>query len=123
TAHAVAIRASDRYGFCHVRQLRGRVGRGDVPGLCLLVTEALEGTVARERLDVVASTLDGFELSRHDLELRHEGDVLGAAQSGKRSGLRLLSPLRDEDLIARARQEAQRIVADDPTLTQHPGLA
>jgi len=122
-ATAMVIMDADRFGISQLHQLRGRVGRGDVPGLCLLVTEALEGTVARERLEVVASTLDGFELSRHDLELRHEGDVLGAAQSGKRSGLRLLSLLRDEDLIARARQEAQRIVADDPTLTQHPGLA
>jgi ATP-dependent DNA helicase RecG len=122
-ATAMVIMDADRFGISQLHQLRGRVGRGDVPGLCLLVTDALEGTVARQRLDIVASTLDGFELSRHDLELRREGDILGAAQSGRPSALKLLSLLRDEDLIERARREAQLIVADDPTLARHPGLS
>jgi ATP-dependent DNA helicase RecG len=91
--------------------------------LCLLVTEAPEGTPARERLAAVASTSDGFELSRYDLAARREGDVLGAAQSGSRRSLRLLSVLEHEDVIVRAREEATRLVAADPTLDGHPVLA
>ncbi|MPY99049.1 MAG: ATP-dependent DNA helicase RecG [Actinophytocola sp.] len=122
-ATAMVIMDAERFGLSQLHQLRGRVGRGDVPGLCLLVTETLEGTAARERLAAVESTLDGFELSRRDLELRREGDILGAAQSGKRSGLKLLSLLADEDMIADARDAALRIVADDPSLGNHLGLA
>jgi ATP-dependent DNA helicase RecG len=90
--------------------------------VCLLVTDAPAGTTARERLDAVAGTTDGFELARLDLELRREGDVLGALQSGRRSGLRLLSLLRHEDVIARARTYATEIVAADPELAHHRGL-
>jgi ATP-dependent DNA helicase RecG len=122
-ATAMVIMDADRFGVSQLHQLRGRVGRGDVPGLCLLVTEALDGTATRERLTAVESTTDGFELSRLDLELRREGDILGAAQSGKRSGLKLLSLLRDEEVIAQAREQAQEIVARDPSLGGHPGLA
>jgi ATP-dependent DNA helicase RecG len=106
-----------------LHQLRGRVGRGAHPGLCLLVTDSPEGTVARERLDAVAGTTDGFELARLDLELRREGDVLGAVQSGRRSGLKLLSLLRDEELIGQARQAAAQLIEADPDLAAHPGLA
>ncbi|RZQ64687.1 ATP-dependent DNA helicase RecG [Amycolatopsis suaedae] len=122
-ATAMVIMDADRFGVSQLHQLRGRVGRGDVPGLCLLVTESFDGTSTRERLDAVASTTDGFELSRLDLELRREGDILGAAQSGTRSGLKLLSLLRDEDLIARARKHAQAIITEDPALDGQPGLA
>ncbi|HVW42214.1 MAG TPA: ATP-dependent DNA helicase RecG [Amycolatopsis sp.] len=122
-ATAMVIMDADRFGVSQLHQLRGRVGRGDVPGLCLLVTEALDGTGTRERLGAVESTTDGFELSRLDLELRREGDILGAAQSGKRSTLKLLSLLRDEDLIAEARETAQAVVSVDPDLTRNPGLA
>ncbi|SFB11953.1 ATP-dependent DNA helicase RecG [Amycolatopsis marina] len=122
-ATVMMIMDADRFGVSQLHQLRGRVGRGSVPGLCLLITEALDGTATRERLAAVESTLDGFELSRLDLELRREGDILGAAQSGKRSGLKLLSLLRDEDVIAEARECAQRIVAEDPALGNHLGLA
>ncbi|EIE97937.1 ATP-dependent DNA helicase RecG [Saccharomonospora glauca] len=122
-ATVMVIMDADRFGVSQLHQLRGRVGRGNVPGLCLLVTEALEGTSARARLAAVESTTDGFELSKLDLELRREGDILGAAQSGKRSGLKLLSLLRDEEIIARSRRVAQRVVAADPELTEHPGLA
>ena len=122
-ATAMVIMDADRFGVSQLHQLRGRVGRGDVPGLCLLVTEAIDGTSTRERLGAVESTTDGFELSRLDLELRREGDILGAAQSGKRSTLKLLSLLRDEDLIAEARACAQAVVGVDPDLERNPGLA
>ena len=104
------------------QQLRGRVGRGTVPGLCLFVTRAEEGTVARERVDAVASTLDGFELSRLDLATRREGDVLGASQSGRRSSLRLLEVLKHEAVIEQAREDATDVVAADPELADHPLL-
>ncbi|NRQ33322.1 ATP-dependent DNA helicase RecG, partial [Nonomuraea sp. NN258] len=97
-------------------------GRGGLPGLCLLVSDFAEGTPARARLDAVAATLDGFELSRVDLEQRREGDVLGAAQSGKRSSLKLLQLLRDEDVIVTAREEALALLAGDPELASHDGL-
>ena len=102
--------------------MRGRVGRGGHPGLCLLVTNAEVETPARERLAAVAATADGFELSRLDLEARREGDVLGASQSGRRSSLRLLRVLRDEDLIVDARDDAAEVVGGDPDLSGHPGL-
>ncbi|MGI5287411.1 ATP-dependent DNA helicase RecG [Nonomuraea polychroma] len=116
------IMDADRFGVSQLHQLRGRVGRGGLPGLCLLVSDFPEGTPARLRLDAVAATLDGFELSRVDLEQRREGDVLGAAQSGKRSSLKLLQLLRDEDVIATAREEAAALLTEDPDLTTHEGL-
>ncbi len=122
-ATVMTIMDADRFGISQLHQLRGRVGRGEHRGLCLLVTDAPDGTVARERLGAVAATVDGFELAQLDLELRREGDVLGATQSGQRSGLKLLSLLRDGDLIAQARSEAQRLVAADPSLRGYPGLA
>jgi ATP-dependent DNA helicase RecG len=122
-ATAMVILDADRFGLSQLHQLRGRVGRGSAPGVCLLVTEVPAGTTARERLDAVAGTTDGFELARLDLELRREGDVLGALQSGRRSGLRLLSLLRHEEVISKAQAYAAHIVADDPGLRRHPGLA
>ncbi|MER7362975.1 ATP-dependent DNA helicase RecG [Nonomuraea wenchangensis] len=116
------IMDADRFGVSQLHQLRGRVGRGGLPGLCLLVSDFPAGTPARARLDAVAATLDGFELSRVDLEQRREGDVLGAAQSGKRSSLKLLQLLRDEDVIAAARDEAAALLAGDADLTGHPAL-
>jgi ATP-dependent DNA helicase RecG len=121
-ATAMVIMDADRFGVSQLHQLRGRVGRGTAPGLCLLVTDAPPGP-ARARLDAVAATLDGFELSRVDLEQRREGDVLGASQSGRRSSLRLLAVLRDEQLIAAAREDAAGLVAADPRLDRHPHLA
>ncbi|WP_199511819.1 ATP-dependent DNA helicase RecG [Nucisporomicrobium flavum] len=117
------IMDADRFGVSQLHQLRGRVGRGSAPGICLLVTEAMEGTPARDRLDAVASTTDGFKLAELDLEQRREGDVLGASQSGKHSHLRLLSLLRDAKLITDARAEAAELVRDDPALERHPALA
>ena len=122
-ATVMVIMDADRFGVSQLHQLRGRVGRGSAPGLCLLVTDMPAGTAARERLDAVAATTDGFELARLDLEMRREGDILGAAQSGRQSGLRLLSLLRDEQLIADARTQAATLVEEDPTLGAHPALA
>lgn len=122
-ATAMVIMDADRFGISQLHQLRGRVGRGSAPGLCLLVTEVPGGTSTRERLDAVAATGDGFDLARADLELRREGDILGASQSGRHSGLKLLSLLRDEELIQTVRAVAQRLTADDPELADHPGLA
>jgi ATP-dependent DNA helicase RecG len=122
-ATVMAIMDADRFGVSQLHQLRGRVGRGSAPGLCLLVTEMPEMTATMERLRAVESTLDGFELAQLDLELRREGDILGAAQSGRRSALKMLSLLRDEDIIADARVAAQRVVDSDPDLVRHPGLA
>jgi len=122
-ATAMVILDADRFGVSQLHQLRGRVGRGKVPGICLLVTETLDGTATRERLAAVESTTDGFELSRLDLELRREGDILGSSQSGKKSGLKLLSLLRDEEVIAEARERSQEIVAEDPALGKYLGLA
>ncbi|AYN39209.1 ATP-dependent DNA helicase RecG [Streptomyces dangxiongensis] len=121
-ATAMVIMDADRFGVSQLHQLRGRVGRGSAPGLCLLVTEMPEAAAARQRLNAVASTLDGFELSRIDLEQRREGDVLGQAQSGVRSSLRVLAVIEDEEVIAQARQEATTLVAADPGLERLPGL-
>ncbi|MFE7900108.1 helicase-related protein [Streptomyces sp. NPDC057424] len=121
-ATAMVIMDADRFGVSQLHQLRGRVGRGSAPGLCLLVTEMPEASPARQRLGAVASTLDGFELSRIDLEQRREGDVLGQAQSGARTSLRMLAVIEDEEIIAEARQEAAAVVAADPELTGLPGL-
>ncbi len=121
-ATAMVIMDADRFGVSQLHQLRGRVGRGSAPGLCLLVTEMPEASPARGRLAAVAATLDGFELSRIDLEQRREGDVLGQAQSGVRSSLRVLAVIEDEEVIAAAREEAVAVVAADPGLEHLPEL-
>jgi len=121
-ATVMVIMDAERFGVSQLHQLRGRVGRGTAPGLCLLVTEAPPASPARERLEAVAATADGFKLSRLDLEQRREGDVLGAAQAGRQSSLRLLRLLTDEDLIGQARQEATAVVSADPALSAHPAL-
>ena len=121
-ASTMVVLDADRFGVSQLHQLRGRVGRGGVQGLCLMVTRAEEGTLARERVEAVASTLDGFELAQKDLELRQEGDVLGSVQSGGRSSLRLLRVARDGKLITEAREIAQGVLAEDLTLARHPEL-
>jgi ATP-dependent DNA helicase RecG len=122
TATAMVVIDADRFGISQLHQLRGRVGRGNLPSLCLLLTEMPKGSPARTRLDAVAATTDGFELAQLDLQLRREGDVLGSSQSGERSSLRLLEVVRDEDVIVRARAAAISIVAADPSLVSTPGL-
>ena len=121
-ASMMVIMDADRFGVSQLHQLRGRVGRGSVPGLCLLVSNAQEDSQSMNRLSSVAATLDGFELARIDLEQRKEGDVLGRSQSGGRSHLRLLRVLRDEDLIQRAREVALKILAINSNLDHLPEL-
>lgn len=122
-ASTMVILEADRFGVSQLHQLRGRVGRGSVPGLCLLVTEAPRRTLARDRVEAVAATSDGFALAEVDLELRGEGDVLGDAQSGARSSLRLLRVVADADVIVEARAAAELVFEEDPALLRHPGLA
>ena len=122
-ASTMVILEADRFGVSQLHQLRGRVGRGAVPGLCLLVTEAPAGTPARSRVEAVAATTDGFALAEEDLKLRGEGDVLGDAQSGATSSLRLLRVVADADVIAVAREAAARVLDEDPALLHHEALA
>ena len=112
---------ADRFGISQLHQLRGRIGRGSKPGLCLLMSQSAE-SLSLERLEAVAATTDGFQLARLDLAQRREGDVLGASQSGRRSGIRLLRLSRDEDLIVTAHEDAWQIVGQDPDLAGHPEL-
>jgi ATP-dependent DNA helicase RecG len=121
-ASAMVVLDADRFGVSQLHQLRGRVGRGGIPGLCLLVTAAEQGSLARERVEAVAATLDGFELANIDLELRREGNVLGSRQSGGRSSLRLLRVATDGELISEARVAAEETLEGDPALSQHPAL-
>jgi ATP-dependent DNA helicase RecG len=121
-ATVMVVMDADRFGVSQLHQLRGRVGRGSAPGLALLVTELSDASPARGRLDAVSMTLDGFALSRIDLAARREGDVLGATQAGRRSSLRLLSVLRDEEVIAQAREDAAALVDADPRLQRYPAL-
>ena len=118
----MVIHDADRFGISQLHQLRGRIGRGAYPGVCLLLTTAGAESAARQRLEAVAATRDGFALAEVDLEQRREGDVLGASQSGSRSSLKLLRVLRDADLITQARTLAEQCIAQDPELSD-PGLA
>jgi ATP-dependent DNA helicase RecG len=122
-ATAMVLLDAERFGVSQLHQLRGRVGRGGLPGLCLLVTRSESGTPARERLDAVAASTDGFELSRIDLDQRREGDVLGKSQSGFRSSLQNLRVLRDEKTIVAAREAAEDLLDEDLALAQAPRLA
>jgi ATP-dependent DNA helicase RecG len=121
-ASVMVIHDADRFGISQLHQLRGRIGRGAHPGVCLLLTMASEQSAARQRLDAVAATRDGFALAEVDLEQRREGDVLGASQSGSRTSLKLLRVLKDADLIAVARSLAEQCISQDPELSD-PGLA
>ncbi len=121
-ASTMVVVDADRFGVSQLHQVRGRVGRGGVPGLCLFVTAAVPESLARERVEAVAATLDGFELAQIDLELRREGDVLGATQSGGRSSLKLLRVATDGDLILAAREAAAGVLEGDAALSGHPAL-
>jgi len=121
-ATAMVVLDADRFGISQLHQLRGRIGRGDRPGVCLLVSHAPAESTAAERLEALAATRDGFELANTDLELRREGDVLGAAQSGARSSLRLLRVTRDVEILVKAREEADRVVGAGAALAEFPAL-
>ncbi len=121
-ATMMVIMDADRFGISQLHQLRGRVGRGSAPGLCLLVTEAPPFSRARDRLNAVAATTDGFELAALDLEQRGEGDVLGRDQSGLRSGLKLVSVLKDEEILSKAQLVARDLIESDPNLDKHEAL-
>ena len=116
------VRDADRFGVSQLHQLRGRVGRGEHPGLCLLLSGAEEGSHARERIAAVAATTDGFALAEIDLELRREGDILGTAQSGGRSTLKLLRVAEHGELIVHAREVAAELLRRDPHLETAPLL-
>jgi ATP-dependent DNA helicase RecG len=122
-ATVMVVLDADRFGVSQLHQLRGRVGRGGNPGLCLLLTSAEEGSLALERINAVAKTTDGFELSEIDLTLRREGDVLGQSQSGGRSSLKLLRVLADAQMIQSARKQVEALMQADPTLEKHPSFA
>ncbi len=122
-ATVMVVLDAEHFGISQLHQLRGRVGRGEKASLCLLVSHAVEGTLSHERLTAVAGTSDGFALAEKDLELRREGDVLGAAQSGGRNSLRLLRVVKDADLLAVARDDARTLIDADPTLASAPALA
>jgi ATP-dependent DNA helicase RecG len=121
-ATMMVVLDADRFGIAQLHQLRGRVGRGGLPGLCVLVTEAESESLARERLAAVAATNDGFALAEVDLEQRREGDVLGATQSGVRSSLRLLEVTKHAQIVSVAREVAFALVASDPDLSEHKPL-
>jgi ATP-dependent DNA helicase RecG len=122
-ATVMVIMDAERFGISQLHQLRGRIARGDLPGLCLLFTQAPRDSLPRGRLDAVAATTDGFALAALDLDIRREGDVLGAAQSGGRSSLQMLSVTRDVDVIVAARAAATDLIAADPMLVDHLALA
>jgi len=122
-ATMMVVLDAERFGMSQLHQLRGRVGRGVAPGICLLVTESPDGSVGRSRLAAVAATNDGFVLAESDLQLRREGDVLGTSQAGRSSGLKQLSLLRDRKVIEEARRDAIELVRSDPSLAEYPGLA
>ena len=102
-ASTMVVLDADRFGLSQLHQLRGRVGRGEHAGLCLLVSGVQPETLAAQRLDALSKISDGFELSEIDLDLRGEGDVLGNSQSGGRSSLQLLRVVRDAKLIQEVR--------------------
>ena len=122
-ASMMVILDADRFGLSQLHQLRGRVGRGERESICVALTGVEVGSTAFHRLKAFASTTDGFALAEADLELRSEGNVLGAAQSGRSSDLDLLRVSRDASLIARVRGQAEELVAADPELRGHRALA
>jgi ATP-dependent DNA helicase RecG len=121
-ATVMVILDADNFGISQLHQLRGRVGRGQAKGLCLLLTAAEDDSIALQRIEAVAGESDGFKLSEIDLELRREGDVLGANQSGGRSSLRLLQVIRDAALIQNVRVEVEELFEKDPELETFPNL-
>ncbi len=121
-ATMMIILDSDRFGVSQLHQLRGRIGRGKLPGLCIFVTESPEDSLARDRLKAVAATTDGFELAQLDLEIRREGNVLGSRQSGKKSSLKLLQVVKDVEIVEKARDACKKLVDEDVSLNNAQAL-
>jgi len=121
-ATVMVVLDADRFGLSQLHQLRGRVGRGSEPGLCLLVSAAPAGTDAHERLRILERTTDGFVLAEEDLKSRKEGDVLGAAQSGRARSLKILEVVADRKILGQAREDARTLIDQDPNLVHHPEL-
>ena len=122
-ASCIVIFDADRYGLSQLHQLRGRVGRGGTDSWAFLISRAEDGGPAQQRLQVIQGTLDGAQIAQADLEFRGAGDVLGDAQSGGKSGLKLLRVVKDVKIIADARERAGRLLADDPDLSGEVELA
>lgn len=122
-ASCIVIFDADRYGLSQLHQLRGRVGRGGTDSWAFLISRAEDGSPAQQRLQVIQGTLDGAQIAQADLEFRGAGDVLGDAQSGGKSGLKLLRVVKDAKIIADARERAGRLLADDPDLSGEVELA
>lgn len=122
-ASCMVIFDADRYGLSQLHQLRGRVGRGGTESGAFLISRAPEGSDAAKRLEVISGTLDGAEIAQADLEFRGAGDVLGDAQSGGKSGLKLLRVVKDVKIIEDARAEALKLVAEDSALQDYVQLA
>ncbi|WP_420796710.1 helicase-related protein [Bifidobacterium minimum] len=122
-ASCIVVFDADRFGLSQLHQLRGRVGRGGTPAWAFLISRADPGSVAERRLDVVRATMDGARIASADLEMRGAGDVVGDAQSGLRSGFKLLRVVADAQTIRDARKDAERLLDDDPGLESHVQLA
>lgn len=122
-ASCIVIFDADRYGLSQLHQLRGRVGRGGTNSWAFLVSRAEPGSPAEQRLEVIHHSLDGAEIAQADLEFRGAGDVLGDAQSGGKSSLKLLRVVKDADMIADARTRAEQLLAADPELAGEVQLA
>lgn len=122
-ASCIVIFDADRYGLSQLHQLRGRVGRGGTNSWAFLVSRAEPGSPAEQRLEVIHHSLDGAEIAQADLEFRGAGDVLGDAQSGGKSSLKLLRVVKDADMIADARTRAEQLLAADPELADEVQLA
>ena len=122
-ASCIVIFDADRYGLSQLHQLRGRVGRGGTNSWAFLISRAEPGSPAEQRLEVIHHSLDGAEIAQADLEFRGAGDVLGDAQSGGKSSLKLLRVVKDADMIADARTRAEQLLAADPELAGEAQLA
>ncbi len=122
-ASCIVIFDADRYGLSQLHQLRGRVGRGGTNSWAFLISRAEPGSPAEQRLEVIHHSLDGAEIAQADLEFRGAGDVLGDAQSGGKSSLKLLRVVKDADMIADARTRAGQLLAADPELAGEVQLA
>jgi len=122
-ASCIVIFDADRYGLSQLHQLRGRVGRGGTNSWAFLISRAEPGSPAEQRLEVIHHSLDGAEIAQADLEFRGAGDVLGDAQSGGKSSLKLLRVVKDADMIADARTRAEQLLAADPELAGEVQLA